>query len=315
MLTLLEAAKIAENRGEFLRAGIIKTYAEKSELLRVIPFQPIKGSAMRYNQEGTLPSVGFRAIGGSWTASTGVINPMVEPLVIAGGEIDVDNFVIATMGEGVKSVHAAMKIKALAHNWTLKFFKGDSVTTSAEMDGLQNRLSTSGDQVVDAGSTSGGDALSLAKLDELIDATEDPTHIVMNKAMRRRLKTAARDTSVGGYVTYSQDEFGRQLMKYQDLPILIADKDEGNNLILPFTEANPGGGSAASTSIYCLSLKEGMLHGIESEETQGMKVTDFGEVQASPKHLVRNEWYVGLALLHPRAASRLRGIKDAVVTT
>jgi hypothetical protein len=308
-ITLLEAAKQVLAGGEIFRAGVIETFAAQSDLLRVLPFNSIAGNAYRYNQEQTLPGIGFRGVNGTYTASTGILNPVVEPLVIAGGEVEVDNFITATMGEGIITTQRAMKIKALAHNWTLKFLKGDSETSSKEFDGLQKRCV--GDQLVSAGTTNTGDALSLAKLDELIDGVYNPTHLIMNKAMRRRLSTAARTTSVGGNLTWSKDEFGGQVALYNDLPIVIADADNTGAQILAFDEAPAtAGGTSVSTSIYCVSLMDEGVSGIQNGT---MQAKDFGEVEAKPCSMVRVEWYCGMMILHPKGASRLYGITNAAV--
>jgi hypothetical protein len=168
-----------------------------------------------------------------------------------------------------------------------------------------------GSQLIDAGSASGGDALSLAKLDETIDAVDSPTHILMSKAHRRLLTTAARTTSVSGYVTYTKDEFGRRVTMYNDLPILVPYSANGGIEPIGFNEANPGGGAAVGSSIYVLSLGSQMLQGIQSGP---MEVRDLGEVQSAPVLRTRVEWYPGIGLFHGRAAARLRGIKNAAVT-
>src|SRR5690606_1735767 len=162
----------------------------------------------------------------------------------------------------------------------------------------------------DAGNSSGGDALSLGKLDELIDLVMNPTHLMMNKTMARRISAAARDTSVGGFVTYEKNQFGQRIMLYNDIPILAIEDSLGEDNVLPFTEANPGGGSAASTSIYCVSLGDGMLQGIQNG---GMDVRDLGEGEDAPQMKTRIEWYSGFTIFHGRAAARLRGVKDAAV--
>jgi hypothetical protein len=272
--------------------------------MRTLPFETIQGSAMRYNREETLPGIGFRGVNEAYTESTGVINPVVEPLVIAGGDLDVDTFILRTMGEDVRATHEAMKVKALAHRWTKAFIKGDSVSEPREFDGLQVRLT--GSQLISAGNTAGGSALSLAKLDELIDSVDDPTHLLMNRTMRRRLSAAARNTTVGGFITYEKDEFGRTVAMYNDLPILLLDQDNAGSEILPFTEAADNGGATA-TSIYCVSFREGMLTGIQSSD---MDVRDLGELETKPAKRTRVEWDCGIALFHPRAASRLQHIGD-----
>lgn len=305
-LTLVEASKLYA--GDPVRSAIIELYARSSDVLRTLPFENISGNAYRYNREQTLPGVGFRGVNEAYTESTGILNPITEPLVIAGGDLDVDKFIIDTMGENQRSQHEAMKVKAISLNWTLKFFKGDQTSEPREFDGLQVRCT--GDQLIAAGSTASGTPLSLAKLDQLIDAVTDPMYIAMNKSMRRRMTAAARTYTVGGFITYSQDEFGRTQTVYNDLPILIADEDNTGSQILPFTEAATSGSSLA-TSIYCMSFGDGMLSGLQNGV---MDVRDLGELDSKACFRTRVEWYCGLAVFHGRAAARLYSISDAAVT-
>ena len=305
-LTLVEASKLYA--GDPLRSAIIELYARSSDILAVLPFENINGNAYRYNREETLPGVGFRGVNEAYTESTGILNPITEPLVIAGGDLDVDKFILDTMGDNQRSVHEAMKVKALALKWTETFIKGDQASEPREFDGLQVRCT--GNQLIAAGSTANGTPLSLAKLDELIDAVEDPQYLIMNKTMARRLSAAARTYTVGGFITYDLDAFGRRVTKYNDLPILIADKDNENNDILPFTEACTSG-TATGTSIYCVSLGDGKLMGLQNG---GMDVRDLGELQTKPALRTRVEWYSGMAVFHGRAAARLYSISNAAVT-
>lgn len=305
-LTLIEAAKL--ETGNTIRRSIIELYAGSSDILMVLPFTPIQGNALKYTREETLPGVGFRGVNGSYTASTGILNPLTENLVIAGGELDVDTFIVQTMGAGQRAVQDAMKVRSLSGAWTRTFIKGDQLSNPLEFDGLQTRIT--GNQKIAAGATANGTPLSLAKLDEGIDQTVNPTHILMNKAMRRRMTAAARDTSIGGFISYDKDAFGRTITKYNDLPILTVDLDNEQNAILPFTEAATSG-TATATSVYVMSLGDGMLTGIENG---GMNVQNLGLLQAEPKYRTRVEWFNGLCCMHGRAATRLWSISDAAVT-
>ena len=304
-LTLVEASKLYA--GDPLRSAIIELYARSSDILQMLPFDDIQGNAYRYNREQTLPGIGFRGVNEAYTESTGILNPITEPLVIAGGDLDVDKFILDTMGENQRSVHEAMKVKALALKWTETFIKGDQATEPREFDGLQVRCT--GNQLISAGVTAGGAALSLAMLDRLIDQVNDPQYLIMNKTMRRRLSAAARLTTVGGYITYTLDAFGRQVTRYNDLPILIADEDNEGNQILPFTEAAAAGGSTAC-SIYCVSFGEGKLTGLQNG---GIDVRDLGEIQTKPCMRTRVEWYNGIAVFHGKSAARLQHIGDLAV--
>jgi hypothetical protein len=305
-MTLIEASK---QTSDPVQSAVIEMYARTSPVLANLPFNTIQGNALKYNREETLPGIGFRGVNESYTESTGILNPQVEPLVIAGGDLDVDKFILDTMGPGQRSVQEEMKVKALSLAWTKAFIKGDQDSDPREFDGLQVRLT--GDQIVDAGDTNGGDALSLAKLDELIDSVDDPTHLIMNKTMRRHLTTAARTYTIGGFITFDLDAFGRKVAYYNDLPILILDRDNEDSAILPFTEVGSGGATATACSIYCVSFGPGKCEGIQNGV---IEARDLGELQTKPALRTRVEWYAGLAMLHGRAAARLRGVKNATVT-
>lgn len=306
-LTLVEAAKLYS--GDPLRSAIIELYARSSDILRVLPFQNISGSALRYNQEQTLPGIGFRGVNEAFTESTGIINPITEPLVIAGGDLDVDNFILDTMGEPQRAIHEAMKMKALALSWTKTFIKGSQATAPREFDGLQVRIA--GNQLIAAGATSGGNALTLAHMDEAIDACENPTHILMNKTMRRRFSVAARTSTVAGDLRWEKNDFGQQVAYYNDLPIIIVDQDNTGTDILAFDETGSGGGTAQCTSVYVLSLGDGMLTGIQGMDPDAR---DLGELQTKSAKRTRVEWYSGIAVFHPKAAVRIYGITDAAIT-
>lgn len=310
-LTLVESAKLAANRGETVRAAVIAMFARASGILQALPYMTIQGNAYAYNREGALPGIAFRGVNESFTASTGVINPLTEALRICGGDLDVDNFLVETHGAGVRAQHENLKVKALSAEITRAIIKGDSTSEPREFDGLQVRLV--GDQLIAAGETDAGDALSLAKLDELIDQVAEPTHLIMNKQMRRRLTAAARDTDVGGFITYDVDAFGRRVTVYNDLPILVAYDDNRGTDPLAFDEQGDVKGTPAgssSTSIYCVSFREGGLQGIQSSE---MQVRDLGELDDTPAHRTRVEWYAGLVIEDGYAAARLGGISDAKV--
>jgi hypothetical protein len=308
-LTLLEAEKLnrINGQGDDLREAIIELYTGSSDILQFLPFDNIQGNALKYNREGQYPGIGFRGVNEAYTASTGILNPQTESLVIAGGDLDVDKYIIDTMGMQHRSVQEAMKVRALAAAWTKKFIKGDMLSDPRELDGLQARVV--GDQKIAAGSDANGSELSLAKLDEAIDQTLNPTHLIMNKKMRRHLTVAARKTSVGGQIDYTVDQFGKKVTMYDGLPILIVDLDHEGNEILGFNEAATSG-TATATSIYVVSMADGMLTGIQNGS---VNARDLGELQDSPKFRTRVEWYNGVAIYNGRAVTRLWSISDEAV--
>jgi len=202
-----------------------------------------------------------------------------------------------------------MKVKALSLKIARMIIKGDSQSDPKEFDGLQRRLDN--DQKIRAGGSAEVAALSLAKLDEAIDATEDPTCLIMNVKLRRLLTTASRTSTIGGYVTYDTDNWGRQVAKYADLPILDAGKDNTNTDIIPLTETAEDTGSDA-TSLYVVSFSDGHVEGIQNG---AMEVKDLGLTDSGVIYRTLVEWLVGMALYHPRAATRIWNISSATAVT
>ena len=308
-LTLIESAKIALGRDEVLKATVMELFAKNSDLMANLPFENITGNALKFDREKMLPGVAFRGVNEAYTESTGEVEKIIESLAIAGGDLDVDVFLVKTGGANQRAIQEQLKIKALSLNLTKQFIKGDVDTDPKGFDGLQVRCT--GDQLINSSATAGSTAaLSLAKLDEVIDAVDEPTHLIMNKTMRRRLSSAARVSTVGGYITYDLDAFGRRVTRYNDIPILIADKDEDNQEILAFTESGSGDGTEM-TSIYCVSFAENGVLGLQNAE---MDVRDLGEQQSKPVYRTRVEWYITLVILRPLAAARLYGLPNSAVT-
>jgi hypothetical protein len=311
-ITLIEAAKLARNNGEDKRAAIIAIYARNSAWGASIPFANINGNSVTYSREGMLPGIAFRGINEGYVASAGVINPLSESLRIAGGDLDVDRFLIDTMGIGIRSKHEEMKVKALAHAFTTKLIKGDSTVDAREFDGLQRRIPVEGTQFISAGTTDAGDPPSLFLLDQLIARTAGPNkQLWMPEMLALRLTVAARDKDVGGNITYTTDEFGQQVRRYNGIPIVTAYPNNDGDDPLQFDEqgdllGTPGGSTSAS--IYCVSLAEGYLSGIQNGP---MQVRDLGELDTLPVLRTRVEWYPGLLVEHPRAVSRYGGISNA----
>ena len=304
-LTLLEAAKLQQDP---LKRGVIEVFPRTSPVLERLPFMDIQGNAYTYNREEELPGVAFRAVGGSYTESTGIINPITEALKILGGVSDVDRALVKTQGNvnDLRSLHDGLKAKAASLYFTKMFFEGDSGSDPKQFDGLKARLT--GDQLLAMGSTSGGDTLTLAKVDELIDAIQGgPDVLFMNKTMRRKINTLMR--SAGQASETVSDSFGRQVPAYAGVPIGVIEDDELGAGILGFDEANPGGGSDVGTSIYAVRFGAGEY--VSGLQAGAMDVEDLGLYSGGVAYRTLIEWVCALAVFNGKSAARLYGIKNA----
>ncbi|ALH46381.1 major capsid protein [Paenibacillus larvae] len=290
--TLPEAAKLST---DILQRGVINLFARNSAVLEMLPFMEVAGNSYKYNQEGVLPGIGFRGVNEGYQESAGIVNQLSEGLVIAGGDVDVDRFIVQTLGNvnDQRALQTEMKTKALALAWTKTFFKGNVTKDPKSFDGLEKRLT--GKQVIDG---KGGE-LTITMLDELVDSVEgEPDVIYLSKAMRRELKRIIQ--SHNGYDEGSYDAYGRPVMTYGGIPIRVIETDASGSEILGFDEA---GGTA---SLYAVKFgPEQYVCGLQNET---ISVRDLGELQEKPVFRTRIEWYNGLAVFHPRAAARLSGV-------
>ena len=313
-LTLLEAAKVAFNSGQTKRAGVIATFARTSAWLANLPFRDIPGNSYAYDQEGALPGIAFRGINEAYTPSAGIVNPAAEALRVAGGDLTVDPALVKMFGPDVRTRHEVMKSKALSAAISNKIIKGDSTSEPREFDGLQMRIPITSSQLVAAGTTDGGDALSLFKLDQLIGKVAGPNkQLWLNKTMIQRLTQAARLSTVGGFIMWTPDQFGRQIPTYNGIPLVEPYPENDGTEPLAFDEAGdvaatPGG--STSTSIYCVSLGDGYLSGIQNGV---MEVRDLGEDGTTPFLATRVEWLISIVAEHPKCIARLGGISNAAV--
>ena len=307
-MTLMEAA--IEQRVDPLQMATIKMFTQVSPLLERIPFRKIDGNSLAYDLETALPGVAWRAVNQTYTDSTGTINPKIERLMILGGEVKIDNYIVNTQPTGAKDIKArqfAMKAQAISNAWDSAFLEGDDLVDPNQMVGLRRRLS--GSQVIVQ--VANGGTLTLAALDNLIDLVPFPDKVLlMNRTLRR--KVTALTNAVGGSVliAFTQDTMGRQVTTYGGVPILVIEQTGDASTFLDFDE-DPGDGVSDCSSVYCVSLGEGRVEGIYNNKGGKLvDVKDFGEQQAAPLIMGRCEGYYGMAMYHPRAAARLRSITN-----
>lgn len=296
MLTLTEWSKLNPDP---LQAGVVEIFARENPVLAALQFQNIAGNSYKYNREQTLPGIAFRDFGEGYTESTGVILPQTEALRILGGDSDYDTAQIAmqTCDNNTRAVHDAMKAKALSLTWLRTFFAGDNSTNPKEFDGLARRLT--GNQVISAGTN--GAQLTLDMLDGLVDAVSgEPSQLLMNKALRRKVTQLARGTS---NLNWAVDDFGRQVAVYAGIPIGIVEDGADGDPILDFDETT--GTSSVTSSIYAVKFAPDTFHGIQ---TAPVSVRDLGEIADKPALRTRIEWFSGIVIKHPRAAARLSGV-------
>ncbi len=292
-LTLTEAAKLSNDT---LLAGVIETMAEESPILQRLPFIEITGNGLTYNREKAAPTAAFWGVGDEWDEDTPTFTQKTASLKILGGDADIDNFLKETRSN-IQDLEAAvlqLKARAVQALFDKTFVSGNASSDTDSFDGI-DRLCASG-QTVSMGVN--GAALTLARLDELIDKVRPgkPHLLLMSRRSRRKLNGLAR--SAGTFLEAGRDAFGGMLQFYDGIPIGINDH---------IGDAQTAGTSSDASTVYAMQFGEGALAGLSAPG--GLTVDRVGALESKDATRLRVKWYAGLALFNTLALAKLTGVR------
>lgn len=307
-LTLLEQAKFINDAKTLAVIRGLNT----SELVRIFPFKNVDGGGHFYNQEDELPDADFRVFDEAQDDSLGSTKPQAEALKIFGKDVKTDSSKIDLFGISAHKSQVDMAIRAMRMRWEDTVINGNAdVPNPRHFDGLRKRLNVGSSQAV--ANHASGAALSLAALDEVLDAVDaSPSEkvLVVPKAIRRQLSAAARNPAIGGNINYQPDEFGKQTMFYGEARLIVTDVNNRKQPVQGFTE------SSNTTSIYALAFGDEMVTGIQGRAggSFGLYVRDVGELHVTPTYMTRIKWHISMVIENSRAAARLYNVQSGTIT-
>ncbi|HMS58280.1 MAG TPA: phage major capsid protein [Tepidiformaceae bacterium] len=292
-LTLVEASKLSNDT---LLSGVIETIAQESPILQRLPFIEIVGNGLTYNRENTSPTAAFYDVGDTWTEDTPTFTQATATLKVMGGDADIDNFLKSTRSnlQDLEASVVQLKARAVRSLFDTTFVNGNVSTNAKSFDGI-DRLCVAG-QTVSMGTN--GASLSLAKLDELIDAVKGgkPDLLLMSRRTRRSLNVLARTS--GTFLEADRDEFGGMLQFYDGIPIGINDY---------IGDAQTVGTSSDCSTVYAMQFGSGALSGLTAPG--GLTVERVGSLETKDASRIRVKWYASLALFNTVKLAKLTGVR------
>lgn len=293
-----EAEKLSNNQ---LVSGVIDEIIQRDDMFSVLPFMGVNGKAYVYNRENTLGGADFLDPNDPINESAATFTEVVAKLRILAGDVDIDKFLQATMGDSndQMAVQIAKKAKAVARKFHQTLAQGDSGVDAKSFDGLPKLVT--GGQTVSAGANGG--ALTLSMLDELCDAVPNGADVlVMRRGTIRAFRGLLRATYGTDAVMQQLENFGRPMLTHNGIPVIMNE----------FLAGDEDQGSATdTTSVYALRLNElDGLHGIYGGDNAGIVVENIGTVQNKDATRIRLKWYAGLALKSTRSIARLKGVTN-----
>ena len=233
---------------------VVNTIASASELFRYLPFVDINAGAT-------------------------TIGSNIEVLRIAGGDVEVDKYLIKTRGSEVIDVHRKMKFKAIGLNVADKFINGSSEKDPREFDGLAARIPANGKVKYDSTKPMHEQLAALAR-------TVPGCALIMSKGNSRFLADALMSLQPD---KHWYDQRAREF----HFP-LKADKEEMTKASVIRMDYNDLGKEIMDAScIYAVRFGDKDVMAIQHSP---MDIIDFGDVADKPVNRLRIEWYLGLAV-------------------
>ncbi len=296
-LTLAEAAKLSR---DMVLAGVMESIIKESPVLDALPFIDVVGNAFVYNRLAAEPGVAFQAVGDTWTESTPAYTKVTQALTILGGDADVDNYIQLTRSDvqDQEAVVIQQKAKALARKWEDTFINGDTGVDADAFDGLDKLIADGpAGQTVSMGANGG--TLTLAKLDELIDAVKTKGIVIsMSRRSRRTLQSLVRTS--GAVLESRPGSFLEWVQMYNGVPLFINDY---------ISDAQTVGTSSDCSTIYCFSVGEQDQGVVGLTAPGGPVVEKVGELETKDATRWRVKWYSAIAWLSELSAGRLVGVR------
>jgi len=292
-MTKVESAKLTQ---DLLLRGVVETVVKESQLLQLLPFLEVTGTAVTYNREATMPAAAFYDVGDTWAEATPTFTQVTAGLKILGGDADVDNFLQATYAtpHDIEAEAIASRAKAVAHAYTSAFYNGDSAVDTKSFDGLTKAIPAG--QTLAAGANGG--QLTLDLVDQVIDLVKPgkPDALLISKRTRRKLSALRRAS--GNLLETDVNAFGQRALFYDGIPLVV---DE----FISDTQTK-GTSGAVCSSMYALKFGQGV--GVMGLEHGGIQVERVGELETKDATRTRIKWYAGLAIFSELGVSRLEGI-------
>ncbi len=228
MPTLTEYAKLSNSK---LEVGVFENLMTADELTPLLQFETMEGNSLLYNREDALPTSVTHAVGDDWDDTEATYTQKTAVLAIVGVQSPLDRYALQTRSDqqSQEGPHRAGMMKSLGRKIAKLVITGEPESDTTEYEGLdsicraETRMMAMDDGVVDGPGTAETE-LTMDRLDAMIDLVEGglPDALIMNKTLRRKLTSLSR-ASGSGVLTNELDGFGRQVWRYNGIPIRISD--------------------------------------------------------------------------------------------
>jgi hypothetical protein len=307
-----------------IQKGAIDEFRKSSFILDNIAFDDAvtpgtNGATLTYGYTRVLTEAGaaFRALNSEYTSNEAQLERKITDLKVFGGKFDVDR-VIANTGGLIDHVAFQMeqKIKAARALFHDTVINGSVANNANAFDGVNVAVTGSSTEygtgsVIDLSTSAMIDSNYKTFLDALenwlAELDEKPGMIAGNAKMIAKIKQVARRA---GYLTQSEDAFGRKVSAYDGIPLVdLGAKAGSNNPVVAIENRTVGTAQTGLTDLYAVRFGLDAFHGVSLANTNLVNVwlPDFKTAGAVKSGEV--EMVASVVLKKQKAAGVFRNIK------
>lgn len=324
-INLADYAKLAANKNDPLKLGVVQTFREVSKAMDLMTFTDIADLQIKLLRAKSFPTPAFRKIGNPYSSTKGDFELVEERIFAFGGNIDTDKVIERAKGIlASRAAHEKLQLEAMSRMFNHYLINGDPTTDPDGFTGLWYRLVNDlpASQSVNGGgldispdtATSTWKSDIINKVDELIDNCNegDCDALLMDRYSRLRCEAAFKGS---GLLATTVDQLNRKFKTYgENGPLLInmgfqrdeTSTSQGTRIIGHVENVNgqvlTGG---AATSIYAVKFGKDKFGGIQE---YALEVKDKGELDDGVTYRTVVDWPVGIYVAHARSVARLYGI-------
>ena len=230
------------------------------------------------------------------------LNSTQDPWVVQL-ESDMDDFMHAVCTRMIRGQTSTLG-NAKQAKGLLKLIAELESEATTDLDGVNNS------QVIANSATSG--ALTLGKLDELIDAVDGCNALLMNKKTRRKVNALARAS--GSVLTETHNDFGEFITNYNGIPIHLDENIPDNmddnsssvNAIATWDASQVSSSGHDNSPIF--ALRVGDENGFCIMQAIPFTLEPPFRHQKKLADVRRKKWFMGFGLFDKYAAAVLTGM-------
>ena len=303
-LTLAQAALLSRDP---LIAGFAKEILTVDLFSGVIPFKATGGANVLLTRELTETGATFTDINGTVNAVGGTVTQVSFNMGKIVGDAEVDDFEQMQMSEtnDQQGMQLQFQAKRIGRKWKDAIITGTG--SFPNFSGISGMLTAS--QVIEASTTTTGAALTLAFLDELIDAVTiadgEVDYIILDAFQRRAYRALLRTQGLNeqqveiGFIDPVNGRTGKnKVMEYDGVPVF-------KNAYITTESTN---GSPNKGRIYAGVLGEenqGLFGLMPADGDPGIRISLPFLSETKDATIRRTKMYTGLAIKSTKAIAKL----------